>query len=95
MNDELNLTVAVPAVEWAYLHRRLAFLEVVVIRVAREDAQAREWFSAAQLKALRLPGLPASRNGITAKATREDWERRNAKGPMLRLSRLRLPRADL
>lgn len=80
MTDDLLLTVQVPADEWAYAQRRAAWLEALLLRVVRDRAAFREWYDAGELAALRLPGLPWSRPGITQKARRESWPRRQEKG---------------
>ncbi|MER8924153.1 DNA-binding protein [Mesorhizobium sp. M0802] len=75
-NPELNLTVEVPADEWAYCQRRLTYLETMLLHMVRDLGQAQEWFSASDLAALRLPGLPFSREGVTARAKVARWPRR-------------------
>ncbi|SDF51723.1 DNA-binding protein [Rhodobacter capsulatus] len=75
MGDELPLFVSVNADEWAYLSRRLRYLESLVLRVVRNREGLLEWQSAADLEALRLPGLPASRSAIARKAAVEKWAR--------------------
>ena len=73
MTGELPLTVQVPAEEWAYCQRRIAFLEAILLRVVRERRHLQEWFTAAELDAQKLPGLPGSRSMITRKARKENW----------------------
>lgn len=80
MTDDFNLTVQVPAEEWAFVQRRLAYLEALILRIVRDRAAFPEWYDAGELADLRLPGLPASRTTISQKAGREGWKRRNAKG---------------
>jgi len=83
MTDDLNglpLTVSVPATEWAYIKRRVRYLEAVMLQVLRDRARVREWFCAAELAALRLPGLPRSKAGVTRLATAHDWRRRIVTG---------------
>lgn len=80
MTDDLFLTVQVPADEWAFAQRRLAYLETLVLRIVRDRAAFPEWYDAAELAGLRLPGLPASRSAIAQKAGREGWTRRPARG---------------
>ncbi|WP_170293930.1 DNA-binding protein [Paracoccus limosus] len=80
MADRLDLTVSVPADEWAYMQRRLAWFEALLLRIVRDRAAFPEWHDAGQLADLRLPGLPASRSAIAQKASREGWTRRAAKG---------------
>ncbi|GAA0312545.1 DNA-binding protein [Rhodovulum strictum] len=73
MTGELPLTVQVPAEDWAYAQRRIAFMEALLLRVVRERRQLQEWFTAAELAEQRLPGLPGTRAAITRKARRENW----------------------
>lgn len=75
MTKELALTVHVPADEWAYCNRRLAYLEALLLRVVREQAAFQEWYDAEELERLRLPGLPPSRQAIARKAHKESWPR--------------------
>lgn len=77
MTGELPLTVHVPAEEWAYAQRRLTWLETLLLRVVRDRGRMQEWYDAAELAALRLPGLPPSRTGIAQKAGREGWPRQD------------------
>lgn len=87
MTGTFNLTIQVPADEWAYLQRRADYLETLLIRVVRDRRHIQEWYSADELAALRLPGLPHSRAGVTRKATAGRWPRRpagiHASGPFL------------
>lgn len=73
MSSELNLTVQVPADEWAYAQRRLTYLETLLVRIVRDLRDPQEWFTAAELAALGLPGLPASRAGIAGRAKAARW----------------------
>lgn len=77
--QDLGLTVQVPADEWAYVSRRCAYLEALLLRLVRDRHAVKEWYDAGELAALRLPGLPPSRSGISAKATREGWQRQPAR----------------
>lgn len=79
-NEGFSLTVQVPAEDWAYLSRRAAYLEAVLIHVLRDRSRIQEWYDAAELAALRLPGLPATKAGITRSAGRTGWRRREATG---------------
>ncbi|MBF0334561.1 MAG: hypothetical protein HQL40_13095 [Alphaproteobacteria bacterium] len=76
MADELDLVVSIPAPELAHLQRRVLYLEAVLIQVLREGNRVKEWFSAAELLAMRLPGLPTTRAGLTRLAGAERWPRR-------------------
>jgi hypothetical protein len=76
MNADLNLTVHVDADEWAYLKRRTVYLETLLLSIVRDEADIREWISAEELAAMRLPGLPLSPASITRKATAGRWMRR-------------------
>lgn len=86
MNADLDLTVHVDADEWAYMKRRTVYLEALLLSIVRDRADIREWISAEELAAMRLPGLPLSASSITRKATAGRWLRRrdrNAKGRYL------------
>jgi len=74
MTQEFELSVHVPADEWAESARRLRFLEALVIRLARETSLMREWYSAEELASLRLPGIPATRNGVAKRASARRWQ---------------------
>lgn len=76
MIQEFDLTVQVPASEWAYAQRRARWLATLLLRVVRDRAELCEWYGAADLEALRLPGLPPSRQGIARKAAKEGWRRK-------------------
>lgn len=76
----LPLTVNVSVEEWAYHKRRAQYLEAVMIQVLRDQAEVREWFTAAQLAELRLTGLPRTKAGMTRLATAHSWRRRRAVG---------------
>ncbi len=77
MNAEFNLTIHVPADDWAYCQRRLTYLETLLLRIVRDRRNIQEWYDAAELAALRLPGLPPSRAAISRKASKENWDRRS------------------
>lgn len=72
------LTVHVSADEWAFAQRRLAYLEALVLRVVRERRNIQEWYSAAELAAMRLPGLPDTPAAVTRKAAFGRWPRKQA-----------------
>jgi hypothetical protein len=74
------LTVQVRADDWAAAQRRLAFLHAVIVQILRDEARLREWFSAAELAALRLPGLPRSKGGVARIAAAQHWPRRSVTG---------------
>lgn len=74
MFQELNLTVQVAADEWAYAQRRLTYLETLLLSVVRDRANIQEWYEAAELAALRLPGLPHDKATLTRKATMARWK---------------------
>lgn len=78
-NDQgFELSVTVPASEWAELRRRVLYLEATLVQVMREARCLKEWFSVAELAALRLPGLPASKNAVTRLARESGWRFRVA-----------------
>lgn len=69
----LDLSVTVPALEFARLTRRVKYLEAVLVQALRSDRRIKEWYSAEELAELRLPGLPASRSTISRMARQEGW----------------------
>ncbi len=73
-SDGLDLTIHVPADEWAYCQRRLKWFEAILVKIVRSDG-VQEWYAADDLARLRLPGLPSSAQGITRKATAGRWPR--------------------
>lgn len=80
MTDRFEFTVSVGAEELAYLRRRAHFLEAVIVQVLRDKGRVREWFSAAELAGVRLPGLPATKAGITRLARAGAWRVREVHG---------------
>lgn len=80
MTGDLSLMVTVPADDWAQVNRRVAYLEALLLRVVREESAFREWYQAAELEALRLPGLPPTRQAIARKANAERWPRVRKEG---------------
>lgn len=80
-NQGFPLDVTVPAAEWGMLKRRAAFLEAALIQVLRDGEAIKEWFSVADLAALRLPGIPTARNAITRAARDQGWMAREVPGP--------------
>lgn len=79
MRNSFDLTVSVPADEWAYMKRRVVYLEAALLRIVRDGEKMREWFAAAELAGLLLPGLPSSIDGVARKASKEGWMRRKTK----------------
>lgn len=79
-NQELHLTVTLSALELAELRRRVTYLEAVLTQVLREGERIKEWFSAAELVALRLPGLPTAKNAVTRTARQGHWRLRKVQG---------------
>lgn len=83
MNDRtggFSLKVHVPAEEWAYVNRRMTYLEAVLVQVLRGRDRIQEWYEAADLAALRLPGVPTSKNAVTRAAKAGGWLRREVTG---------------
>lgn len=78
--DKFALMVHVPADEWAFTRRRVTYLEAVLTQVLRTEERIREWFDAAELAALQLPGLPRTKAGITRIANAASWRRREQRG---------------
>lgn len=92
--SQLTLTVSVPAEEYAYMQRRIAYLEALLLRIMRFEIEVREWFSSSDLHMMFLPGLPASAAAITRKARTEGWPRRcfrDGKGTVTRFHVSALP----
>lgn len=79
MLESFELTVSVPAEDWAYIQRRVKYLETLLVRIVRDTDKIREWFSAAELAAKSLPGLPPSAEAISRKASKERWRRRKGR----------------
>lgn len=79
MSDSLDLTVSVPANEWAYNQRRLKYLETLLLRIVRDGKGSQEWFSAAELVGMALPGMPTTPQAVSRKASKERWQKRKAK----------------
>lgn len=75
MTERFPFTVQVPAEEWAYCRRRLAYLEALLLRVVRDRTAFQEWYEPGELEGLRLPGLPPSRQAIARLANKEGWPR--------------------
>lgn len=73
-----DLTINVPADEWAFCQRRLTYLETLLLRLVRDRRNIQEWYDAEELAALRLPGLPGSGRAVARKATAARWQRRRA-----------------
>lgn len=78
--DDFPLTVNVPVKEYAYVTRRARYLEAVALQVLGDRRRLREWFSAADLAALRLPGLPTTPQALGRLARSERWSWRDAAG---------------
>lgn len=72
--DRFTLSVTIPAEDLAQLRRRLLYLEATLIQVLRDERRVKEWFSAAELVALRLPGLPTARAALTRLARSDGWK---------------------
>ncbi|BAE50538.1 DNA-binding protein [Paramagnetospirillum magneticum] len=71
--DSFDLSVTIPASELAQLRRRVLYLEAALIQVIRDQRRIKEWFTAAELVALRLPGLPTSKAAVTRIAREQGW----------------------
>lgn len=79
-DDNLPLTINIAADQWAFTCRRLKYLEAVIIQILRDAKRLKEWFSAAELAAFRLRGLPRSRQGVARLASVRRWRFRDASG---------------
>lgn len=73
MENEFGLVVQVKAEDWANAERRIAFIEAALARVLRDNTQVREWFTAKELAAMKLPGLSANPASITRKSAHHKW----------------------
>jgi hypothetical protein len=78
--DGFDLMSALPSAELAKLRRRVTFLEAAIVQFLRDQSRLREWFSAGELAALRLPGMPRTASGIARLAQRGQWEHRITRG---------------
>lgn len=72
-NPDFGLVVEVSADLWAQKKRRVAFLEAVLVQVLRDQTRIREWFTATELAALCLPGIPHSPQGVGQHAKAKSW----------------------
>lgn len=79
-DDGLDLLATLPAAELAWMQRRVAFLEAALVQTLRGQAEIKEWFNAAELAELRLPGLPTTRSGVARLARARGWETRITTG---------------
>jgi hypothetical protein len=80
-NSEMELEASLPAAELARLQRRVVFLEAALIQVMRDDHGLKEWFTAAEIACLGLPGLPTTRSGVARVAREQGWRFRTIRGP--------------
>lgn len=78
--SEFDFMVHVRADEWAFLYRRVVYMEAVLAQVLGERERVKEWFDAGELAAFLLPGLPGSKAAITRLATAAQWRRREQRG---------------
>ncbi|MEO5338633.1 MAG: hypothetical protein H7841_17370, partial [Magnetospirillum sp. WYHS-4] len=74
--SEFAFMVHVDADEWAYLKRRALYLEAVLVQVLADRDRVQEWYEAAELAAMGLPGLPRTKAGLTRLAGAAGWKRR-------------------
>ncbi len=78
-NDGFDFCVSLSAEDWANTKRRMAFLEAILTQVMRDHTQIREWFTAQEIAALKLPSLSHSTEGIARKAVHHKWRRKQVK----------------
>lgn len=76
MNESFDFTVTISAAEWSETQRRLRFVEAALIQTLRGQRVLKEWFTAAELAAFGLPGLPGTKQGLLRRAHAEDWRSR-------------------
>ncbi|SEH35451.1 hypothetical protein [Magnetospirillum fulvum] len=74
--DGFSLTVSLPAAELGALRRRVTYLEATLVQVLRGQRGIKEWFTAAELAELRLPGLSLGKGAITRQARQQGWTTR-------------------
>ncbi|WP_282047311.1 DNA-binding protein [Roseibium album] len=79
MSGNLDLTVTIAAADWAYSQRRLKYLETLLMRVVRDRKGLQEWFTAAELAGMVLPGMPTTPQAVSRKANKEGWRQRKTK----------------
>jgi Mu DNA-binding domain len=72
--------VTVSAEEWAQSRKRITYLEAVLVQVLQGKSRVKEWFSSADLTALKLPGLPTTKAALTRFARSAGWLSRQEKG---------------
>lgn len=80
MTDTFAFTVTISAAEWSELQRRLRFVEAALIQALRGQRRLKEWFAAAELVDLGLPGLPTTKQGLLKRANAERWHSRSMYG---------------
>lgn len=73
---DFPLKVHVDADDWAYTRRRAKYLEAVLVQVLQDRDRIQEWFGAADLVGLGLPGLPRTKAGMARLANAHKWRRR-------------------
>lgn len=68
-----KLTVNISAEAWGIAQRRLAFLEVVIAQILKDDHSVKEWYTARELAALNLPGLGENPATIQSLGYHRSW----------------------
>jgi len=76
MNESFDFSVTISAAEWSETQRRLRFVEAALIQTLRGQRILKEWFTAAELAAFGLPGLPGTKQGLLRRAHAEGWRAR-------------------
>lgn len=79
-SNGFDLIATIPAADLAQLRRRVVYLEAVLVQVMRERKRIKEWFSSAELVALRLPGLPTTKAAVTRLAREQGWRMQKVVG---------------
>lgn len=77
-SDEFDLLVTISAAELSALRRRCRFMEAALVQLLRGKSNLKEWFSAAELIEMQLPGLPMTTAGLTRLARAECWPVKSA-----------------
>lgn len=79
MYGGLDLTISIPADDWHYSQRRLKYLETMLMLYVRDEDNIQEWFTATEIAASVLPGLPTTSEAVSRRAGKEQWRKRKAR----------------
>ena len=70
--DKFGLMTTATA-DLAQLRRRIVYVEAALAQLLGDREQLREWFSASELAAMALPGLPTTRQEVGQLASSQAW----------------------